>query len=215
MAITNIRGFIPTRHLQGRTSFQMELRPTGDGTKGKNDTQIYPGDVVYLDASGGIQRFHDAASGGDSQLPLGVVGQVFNADRRPYTFNQPGTGGPYIPTSTMGFAGVYEDPGIIYQAEASATATYLNIGKFLQVRVCAPNTAAGRSGMGVDMGTTATAAGHPFKMYGISPLDGVLDEARISGEVNNQVQVVLVNSQWTNPFFRQVQGAADVSGLTN
>src|SRR3990167_205075 len=213
MPSPHIRGLIPVRHLHGKTDFQKTLRPTGNGAKGKNDSTIFIGDVVFLDASGAVQRYCDAASGGDTVLPLGVVGDVYNSNRRPFTFNQPGAG-PAIPASTMGYVGVYEDPHIVYVANTSATATYLNVGHFAQIRVCAANTAAGRSGMSVDITTTPTAAGHAFKMVGISPLDGSLEESRLSGAANNDVEVIMVNGQWSNSWMRNVVAAIDVSGVT-
>ena len=196
MATNNPRGFIPVNHLTGDLDMKMTLRPT----RGKNNAQIFPGDVVFLDASGagkGIQKYHDAASAA-AKPPLGVVGMVLNAQRRPYTFNQPGVGGPFIPTSSVGFAGVYEDPGIIYAANASATATFQHVGTFAQIQVTAPNTAAGRSGMAVDLGTTVSGAGQVLKVVNISPMDGQLEECPISGAANNDVEVVFVQHQWLN-----------------
>lgn len=199
MASSNIRGYIPVRTLDGSNVFPTVTRPT----LGKNDTQIYAGDVVAIDASGGIQRYHDAASGGDSVLPLGVVARVLNGDGRPFTFNQPGAG-PRIPTSSTGFAEVYEAPGIVYQANASATARWItHVGNFAAVRVCAPSTAVGRSGMSVDLGTVVTAGGQALKVFNISTSE---DEVRVSGEANNDVEVVFVNQQWTNPWFRNFVG---------
>lgn len=192
MPINNPRGFVPVRHLHGRTSFQMTLRPT----RGKNHQQLHIGDVVFLDASAskGIQRYHSPASAAAKPV-LGVIGAVYDSNRRPTTFSQP-TAGPRIAVSTDGFAGVYEDPDIIFAANASATATFQHVGNLVQVRVCAPNTAAGRSGMGIDIGTTVSGAGHPFKIFQISPLDGQLDEARVSGAANQDVEVICVHHQW-------------------
>ena len=205
-------GFMPVGTLTGTPVPKMVLRPTGDSAKGKNDTSIFIGDVVNLDASGAIQRINDAASGGDSRLPLGVVGAVFDVNRRPFTFNQPDSGS-FIPTSTRGFVGVYESPHIIYRANCSSTASYLNVGAFCAVRVCAATTLVGRSGMGVDLGanTAATAAGEFLKLYNISPMDGLLDEARLSGQANQDVEVVIVNSQWSNAWLRNIVAEVDVS----
>lgn len=209
-------GLIPVRTLDGDSEFPMTLRPTGNNVKGKNDQQIFPGDVVFLDASGGIQKYCDAASGKANPIPLGVVGQVFNSNKRPFTFNQPGAG-PFLPVSAVGYAGVYENPDIIFRANASATANYQCVGQFVQIRVSAPSTAAGRSGMGIDVaaiGAQATAAGHVAKLYAISTQDGNLDETRVSGQANNDVEVILVNHQWRNPWLRNVAGVVDVSGLS-
>lgn len=210
MPIANDKGLWPVGHLQGLRSFQQRLLPT----RGKNPTQLRIGDVVTYAVSGAVRRIADAASGGDTPLAWGVVGAVYNADRRPFTFSQPAAG-PHIAASTDGFVGVYEDPHIIYGGNMSATASFLDFGKFVSVRVCAPNTAAGRSGMGISRVDIAnTAAGHPIKLYGILGTDGTLDEVAVCGAANNDVAVVLVNSQFSNPWFRNVTGAADVSGMT-
>ena len=209
MPIANDKGLWPVGHLAGNRSFQQRLLPT----RGKNPTQLRIGDVVTYAVSGAVRRISDAVSGGDTPLVWGVVGSVYNANRRPFTFSQPDAG-PYIPASTNGFVGVYEDPHIIYGGNMSATASFLDFGKFVSIRVCAPNTAAGRSGMGVSrVDIASTAAGHPAKFYSILGTDGTLDEVPASGSVNNDVAVVLVNTQFSNPWFRNVAGAADVSGL--
>lgn len=204
----NIRGFIPTRHMHGLTSFNQTLRPT----LARNDDHLFAGDVVFLDTSGGIQRYADVVSA-IADLPLGVIGQVLNGDKRPFTFNLPGAQ-PHIPASTKGFALVYEDPFIIFVANASATATMLDVGKFQQVHVCAPNSAAGRSGMGVDLVNAATAAGHVLKLYNVSPQDSLLEEtAELSGGDGNQdVEVLFVNHQWTHPHRRDEAGVGTSAG---
>ena len=199
MATNNPRGFVPTRHITGHMiPAAGPMRPT----MGANADQIVPGDVVELDVSGRLQRVSDIVSGPDTGLPLGVIAQVFNSDGRPFTFNQPGAG-PLIPVSTRAFATVYEDPGIIYTANCSTTATYQDVGAFAQVRVCAPTTAVGRSNHGVDLlGQVNTAAGHYLKIVAVSPQDAVLDETGVSGTGNNDVEVMFVNNLWSNPFTR-------------
>jgi hypothetical protein len=209
MANSRVRGFIPVRNLDGSNNFPTTLRPT----LGKNDSAIFAGDMVFLDASGGIQRYHEAVSGGDSRPPLGVVAQVFNADRRPFTFNQPGTG-PLIPTSTRGFAAVNENPHTVYTINTSATANFqLHVGKLQAIRVCAASTALGRSGMSLTLGTTVTGDGHPLKLVNIAGPD---EEVRVCGEANNDVEVVVVNGQWVNPWFSHLMGipiSGNVAGV--
>ena len=208
MATSNIRGFIPVRTLDGSNQFATVTRPT----LGNNAGQIFPGDVVTI-VSGGVQSYRNAtASGAAANLPLGVVARVLNTQGRPFTFNQPNSG-PLIPTSTVGFVEVYENPHIVYQVNTSATAAPLNVGRFAEVRVCAPSTAVGRSGMSVTIGTVVTAAGEAFKVYNVSTSE---DEVRVSGESNNDVEVVLVNGLWTNPYFSNVVAAIpDVSSLSD
>lgn len=213
MANSNIRGFVPTGHLHGRTSFQMKMRRV----RGQNAHHIMAGDIVRQ-VSAGIDIMASDASGGDTVgPPLGVVGQVFNVvnDKpRPMTFSQPDSG-PVVPVSTDAIVGVYEDPGIIYATNCSATASPLNIGRFQAAKIAAGVTAVGRSGHSITLGTTTTAGGHYLKLYDISNLDGTLDEVPLSGAANQDVEVVFVNTQWTNPYFSLVMGAADVSGQTN
>ena len=208
MATSNIRGFTPVRTLDGSNQFATVTRPT----LGRNNGQIFPGDVVTI-VSGGIRSYrHATASGAAANLPLGVVARVLNAQGRPFTFNQPGSG-PLIPTSSTGFAEVYENPHIVYQVNASATASPVNVGRFAEIRVCAATTAVGRSGMSITLGTVVTAAGEAFKVYNLSSSE---EEVRVSGEANNDVEVVMVNGLWTNPYFSNVVAAIpDVSSLSD
>ena len=207
MATNNPRGFVPTRNLVGDNNFSFgPLRPL----KGKNIAQIMAGDVAHLDASGNVQRYPNNGGGqtAASQLPLGVVANIFDANRRPLTFNQPGVGGPLAPVSSNYFVQLYENPYIIYTANCSSTAAYGNVGEFAQIRVTAGNTAAGRSGMGVDLVAAGNSAvGYSMKIIGVSPADGLLDEAGVSGAANNDVEVMFVNHVWTNPYQRLFVGS--------
>ncbi len=207
----NDRGFRPVRHLNGRLNPSPHMRTTvNEGSSGNNANSIFIGDVVYLNTSGALQSYTEAASGAETQLPLGVVANVFDANKRPFTFSQP-TNGPFIPTSTEGYAMVYEDPGIIYAANCSTTARHDMVGSFCHVRVCAANTAAGRSGHGLDIDQSVTAGGHIFKMVGISPLDSTLESPPVSGAANNDIEVLLINSYWSNPF-RAIETGSPASG---
>jgi hypothetical protein len=40
-----------------------------------------------------------------------------------------------------------------------------------------------------------------------------LEESRLSGAANNDVEVIMVNSQWSNSWMRNVVAAIDVSGV--
>lgn len=209
MPTNNPRGFVPVKNLNGATGFSVgPMRPT----LGANADALWMGDIVELDVSGRVQRISDIVSGPDSGLPLGVIAQVFNSDGRPFTFNQPGAG-PYIPVSTQGFVTVYEDPGIIFVANCSTTATYQDVGALIQVRVCAGVTGVGRSNMGVDLPGVNTAAGHFAKLYAVNAQDGGLSKTGLSGAANNDVEVLLVNTLWSNPFLRTNVGAP-ASGAT-
>lgn len=209
MANAGVRGLVPTGHLHGRTSFQMKMRRT----RGQNAAALMAGDIVRA-VSGGVDIICSNASGGDNaSLPLGVIGQVFNVSNnkpRPTTHNQPDSG-PHVPVSTDAIVGIYEDPGIIFTTNCSATASPLHIGMFLEQRVCAGVTAVGRSGHSVTLGTTTTATGQVLKFYDISNLDGSLDEVPLSGAANQDIEVILVNHQWNNKHFRNIVGAMATS----
>lgn len=201
MATSKIRGFVPVRNLDGSGVFPMTMRPT----LGNNNGPIFPGDVVLMAASGGVDRYPDTgASALSSRIPLGVVGAVFNTDLRPFTFNQPGAG-PFIPTSTRGFAGVYENPHTVFTTNVSATATYQHVGTFQLIRATAPSTAVGRSGMSITLAATITAAGEVAKIVNISPTEG--DTVRVSGETNQDVEVILVQHMWKNEWRRNFVGS--------
>lgn len=200
-----VRGFIPAG--PSYKPQYVRMRPT----RGKNNAQIRKGDVVYLGASAntGIQRYHDVASGAASRPVLGVVLDVLNADRRPFTFNQPGAG-PFIPTSSTGFALVLEDPDATFVANCSSTAVFSDVGRFASIRVSAPNTAVGRSGMSLGSAAivaNATAVGEVAKIVSISPMDTQLQESPVCGFANQDLEVLFVNHQWRNKWARDTIGA--------
>lgn len=197
MPNANPRGLVPTRHLSGVKDFKMTMRRV----RGQNATHIMAGDIVRL-VSAGVDIMVNAASGADTKMPLGVVGQVFNVvdnKPRPMTFSQPDSG-PVVPVSTDAIVGVYEDPGIIYATNCSATASPVHIGKFQVQNIQEGTTAVGRSGHSITLGTTSTADGHFLKVYDISNLDGNLDEVPLSGAANQDVEVIFVNSPWINSY---------------
>ena len=195
----NIRGFVPVRHINGRLNPSPHMRTTIDqNTSGNNLGSIFAGDIVFLNPNGALTSYADEVTA-TSVLPLGVVAQVLDNNKRPFTFSQPGAG-PHIPASTAGYAMVYEDPGLIYTATCSTTANIADVGKFCNVRVCAANTAVGRSGYSVDINVAATASAQFMKMVGVSPLDSTLVDLPISGAANQDIEVIFVNQQWSNPY---------------
>lgn len=198
MAVAARKGFYPVGHLHGVRSYRTTMYPT----RGKNFREIFAGDVVFLGASAnrGIDPYHNAASALAKPV-LGVVARVYNSDRRPFTFNQPGAG-PRIPASTAGFAAVYDDPHVVFAANVSSTANFARIGTLAEVNVCAANTAAGRSGMYLTLAGAVSGVGHVFKVMNILTTEGVLDEVPVSGEVNQEIAGVFVQHQWNDRYGR-------------
>ena len=205
-ATVNPRGLVPSRTLRGSTSFAMTIRPT----RGANTRQIYPGDMVFLNANGRVQPSIVATVAGQPQL--GVVGAVYNKRMRPLTHNLPATSS-YIPVSTTGFVGVYEDPDIIYTANCSASVGDSAIGLFANIVLNAANTAAGISGMCVDgVDVTATSQGHPLKIVALSSNEILSNDPQqavgATTGANYDVEVLIINHVWRNNRYSRTLTAA-------
>lgn len=193
-AAVNPRGFVPTRHLSGGQRFELTWRPT----RGSNTAQIYPGDPVYINSDGKPQRAIVATAAG--QTWLGIVGAVYNGAKRPRTHALPDTTA-YVPVSTSAWLGIYEDPDIIFTVNCSASLSPLHPGKFVNIVIGSANTAAGISGVGIDAATvTSTSVGAPLKIIRLAPSDPLTASADPAGEVNNDVEVIIVQHVWRNPL---------------
>lgn len=188
----NPRGLVPTRTLNGGTSFRAgPMRPT----RANNRNIIFPGDAVYLDTSGRIQRALVATAAG--QPWLGVVAAVYDKKGKARTFAQP-NGSAYIAASTTGFVQVYEDPDIIYTVNCSASIGEASIGQYANIVLNANNTAAGISGMCVDgVDVTATSIGHPLQIMAVSQNEaGGFPEPYVTDGTNQDVEVRIAQHLW-------------------
>lgn len=186
----NPRGFVPTRHLSGGQRFETVWRPT----RGSNTNQIYPGDPVMLDANGKVQRAIVATAAGRPWL--GVVAAVYNGSRRPRTHALPDNTA-FVAVSTSAWLQVYEDPDIIWTVNASASISPLHVGKFINIVIGSANTAAGLSGVGLDVADiTASSVGHPLKIYRLSPADPLAANGEGTGEANQDLEVIITQHMW-------------------
>lgn len=195
MPTNNPRGFVEFRHLNGHVSPRTQwYRVKADGASGAH--QKFPGDPVELVSGQTVARIPAAATAAGLPI-LGVIRACYNSDRRPLTFNQPSTGGPFLPASTAGWVEVNIDPFQTYLVNTDATVDSTLIGQFVDVTAGSANTAAGRSGMSIEVatGTNTAAATVPFQVIGIGPnnLDGI-----IGGENNQDVEVIIARHIWAN-----------------
>ena len=180
------RGFIASRKLDGQAPGAANWYETN----ARNAAQIFPGDLVFLDANGEVQAFTGTSA--TAIAPLGVVQAVYNSNKRPLTFNQPDVGGPFVQASTAAWIAVHDDPDLVFLVNADASANRTMIGDFASVTAGAANTAAGRSGMAISVATvTATAVGHPLKIVGLGPTE--IDGAYGAG---NDLEVIISNHVW-------------------
>ena len=102
-----------------------------------------------------------------------------------------------------------EDPDATFVANCSSTAVFSDVGRFASIRVSAPNTAVGRSGM--SLGSAAivgnvSAVGEVAKIISISPMDSQLEASPVSGFANNDLEVLFVHHQWRHTFRRNEIG---------
>lgn len=188
MSRDNPRGFVEHKSLSGSVCPRTKrYKVKADGVSGA--FQKYPGDPVVLVSGQTVARIPTAGTA--ASLPiLGVIRSVLNSNGRPFTFNQPSVGGPYIPASTAGFVEVNIDPDQTYLVNSDATVTSTLIGQFVMVTANTPNTAAGRSGMSIEVATGNNTANRTlaFQVIGIGDnnLDGVIE-----GEGNQDVEVII------------------------
>lgn len=199
----NPRGFIEHRNLGGRVS---PITRTRTVKADNNPHQIFPGDPVVLVSGNSVMRIPAAATA--ASLPvLGVVRAVLNSNGRPLTHSLP-TGGVFLPVSTAGFVQVNEDPDQTYLVNTDATVVSTLIGQFVDVTANTPNTAAGRSGMSIEVATGTNTAGNtvPFQVIelGANNLEGVgLGEnvaagVGVGGISNQDVEVVIARHVYRN-----------------
>lgn len=177
--VRDARGLIASRTLGGGRNFHiLDYRVSANNLR-----SIMRGDLVELDAQGDVQKIQ-ALTTVAARAPLGVVAYCLGVDRRPLTFNQP-TRGPFIPTSTDGYVGVYVDPGIIYNVQCDGTASRATIGQYIGITAGAGNTAAGYSTTQVRFAdAVVTAVGHYLQVIGLSP-DELSDSFQGGANVRN------------------------------
>jgi hypothetical protein len=198
MSTNNPRGFIEGRNLGGRVAPKTRLRRVkANGVSGSS--QKFAGDPVVLVSGNTVARIPAAATA--AALPiLGVIRAVYEDGTypqiRPKTHSLP-TNGNFIPASTAGWVDVNEDPHQTYIVNTDATVVSTLVGQFVDVTANTPNTAAGRSGMTIEVatGTNTAAATVPFQVVGIAPnnLDGIT-----GGENNQDVEVIIARGIWAN-----------------
>lgn len=197
----NPRGFIESGGLHGPISPITRTRKV----KAANALSIFPGDPVVLVSGNTVARIPAAATA--ASLPvLGVVRAILNSNGRPLTHNLPATGN-YLPASTAGYVQVNEHPEQVYTVNTDATVVSTLIGQYVEVTAAAANSAAGISGISIEVATgTNTAANTvPFQVVGLSPNNlggaagtGQLADGFIPGEANQDVEVIIAQHTWRN-----------------
>lgn len=194
MSSNTPRGFVEHRNLHGTVSPKTQrFKVKADGVSGSH--QKFPGDPVVLVSGHAVARIPAAAT--TASLPvIGVIRAVLNSDGRPMTHSLP-SGGIFLAASTAGYVEVNTDPHQTYLVNTDATVVSTYIGQYVDVTANTPTTAAGRSGMTIEVATgTNTAANTvPFQIIGIGAnnLDGI-----VGGENNQDVEVIIANHAWAN-----------------
>jgi hypothetical protein len=195
MSTNNPHGFTEHRHLGGSVCPATRwYKVKADGASGSH--QKFPGDPVVLVSGNSVARIAVAATA--AALPVvGVIRACFNSDKRPLTFNQPNTGGGFIPASTAGFVEVNVDPFQTYLVNTDATVVSTLIGQYADVTANTPSTAAGRSGFSIEVATGVNTAANtaPFQIISIGDdnLDGIT-----GGESNQNVEVRIMQHAFLN-----------------
>lgn len=187
----NPRGFVEHRNLNGMGAATSTRKRAVKADK--NPHQIFAGDPVVLVSGNTVQRIASIATA--AALPvLGVVRAIHDSNDRPLTHNLP-TAGIFLPISTAGFVYVNEDPHQTYLVNTDSTVLSTHIGQFVDVTADTPNTAAGRSGMTIDLSAASNTAAQslPFQIVeiGANNLNGI-----VQGESNQDVEVIIADHAW-------------------
>jgi hypothetical protein len=170
-----------------------------------NAAAIFPGDPVVQNAQGGVQswRTADASALSAQRGLLGVVKAVYDSNGKPLTHSQP-TKGPFLDASTEGWVDVIIDPDVLYAVNASASASREMLGQYAPMAVGTDNSAAGISGIGIDLANVvATAAGaEVFQIIDVSP--GELNQPDLIGgaAANNDVLVRISDHMYRRAIVR-------------
>lgn len=149
MANTNAPdGFTPAYHIYGGI-----IRPAKMRIQSGYGTSIFSGDVVTL-SSGYVQQ------AGATDTPIGVFyGVFFTASDGTPTFSKVWTGSTATQGSADAEALVYNDPGIVYEAQFTAgTPAVSFIGNKYTLSTTAGSTVTGRSKEGVTATTSSGVA---------------------------------------------------------
>lgn len=196
MSTNNPRGFVEHRNLSGRVAPITRMRRVkADGVSGSH--QKFPGDPVVLVSGNTVARI--PAAGTAQSLPiLGIIRAVLDTNKRPLTFNQPSVGGPFLPASTAGWVQVNEDPHQTYIANCDSSLLSTHIGQYFDVTAGSANTAAGRSGMSIEIATGINTAKNTaaFQVVEIAPnnLDGF-----VSTDNNQDAEIIINHQTWRLP----------------
>ena len=192
MSKDNPRGFVEHRNLGGRVAPITRTRKT---KAGHLNHQLFAGDPVWLVSGNAVDRVPVATTTASAPI-LGVVRAVLNSNGRPFTHSLPANAA-FIPASTAGFVQVNEDPQQTFLVSTDTTVTSSLIGQYVMATAAPANTAAGRSGMIIEVGTgtNTAAASVPFQVVEL----GANNLGGFDGLGGNQdVEVVIANHIWRN-----------------
>ena len=141
-------GFTPAYHMYGGV-----IRPARMRIASGTSTSIFSGDVVNLSSGYVIQ-------GTATGTPVGVFyGVFFTATDGTPTFSKVWTGGTATQGTNDAIALVYNDPGIVYEAQFTAgTPAVSFIGNKYTLSTTAGSTVTGRSKEGVTATTSSGVA---------------------------------------------------------
>lgn len=180
-------GFAPVRNMAAGGDLPTRMyRVTATG----NTQGLFIGDPVRFNPNGvGIARVSGNAAA--NTRILGVVAQMFDDNGRPLTFNQPNRG-PFLPSSTSGWAAVYDSQQITFICQVDGSAAETLVGQYVSLTAATNggNTAAGTSILQIRAGSGDTSV-KMFQVLGISPTEsrGLGSFANASGWGNTDIDV--------------------------
>jgi hypothetical protein len=151
----------------------------------KNTARIWKGSLCYLDADGAVQSYTASAS---ANTPiLGVAAGSYdrvNGHPKPKTHATLQA----AEVSSDSCVDVWDDPDIVFVAQADTSSGESQIGRFVTVSAGTPVTAAGRSGDVIKNSAIFASAGDGavLKVVGLA-----LNELDRTGEANNDLEVII------------------------
>lgn len=155
------KGFTPVGYLSGRPyngAFRQIKIASGLGSN------IFNGDLVKMTSSGTIDK-ESITTTVTANAPVGVfLGCSYTDPNLNYKVFR-----NYWPTGTVAsdaYAFVADDPGMVFQIQASGSLTQTALGNNIGLVNTAGSTLVGRSRIAADASTAAVTNTHPFKIIG-------------------------------------------------
>lgn len=189
MSSSNRGGLVPVRSLNGRHDpITNRYKKT---TEGDDTALIYVGDPLALNADGTVRALKAADTTAAAANYIGVAARIFiNQDGRSRVHGLPDQHPNISVTADADWIDVYDDPDQVFAARTSTSAGMSEVGNTTNITTTARVTAAGISGVQLDLSTSAAIAQNPFRIVRVSTDN--LENGEL-GDAEGRVEVIANN----------------------